>query len=131
MDDDRLEDRHWNTEMREVELWENERWSPTGSSTNSSLSNTSTSGTVSDSCATINGTRGGGENVDGEGGAGSAGGEGWGKGYLNGLAERSACTRRKDGWSKVGEDGSGEVRSVFIPSLFFFSSFSIINKLTK
>jgi hypothetical protein len=30
MDDDRLEDRHWNTEMREVELWENERWSPTG-----------------------------------------------------------------------------------------------------
>jgi hypothetical protein len=41
----------------------------------------------------------------------------------------SAWPHRKEGWSGVGEDGSGEVRSVFIPSLFFFSSFSIINKL--
>jgi hypothetical protein len=50
---------------------------------------------------------------------------------LKGLAEKSMWTRRKDWWSGVGEDESGEVRSVFIPSLFFFSSFSIINKLTK
>ncbi|CAL1712678.1 unnamed protein product [Somion occarium] len=28
VDDDRLEDKHWRTEMQEVELWENERWSP-------------------------------------------------------------------------------------------------------
>ncbi|THH28224.1 hypothetical protein EUX98_g5973 [Antrodiella citrinella] len=28
IDDDRLEDKHWRAEMREVELWENERWSP-------------------------------------------------------------------------------------------------------
>ena len=28
IDDDRLEDKHWQSEMREVELWENERWSP-------------------------------------------------------------------------------------------------------
>jgi len=26
IDDDRLEDKHWRAEMREVELWENERW---------------------------------------------------------------------------------------------------------
>lgn len=26
IDNDRLEDKHWNSEMREVELWENERW---------------------------------------------------------------------------------------------------------
>lgn len=27
IDNDHLEDRHWNTEIKEVELWENERWS--------------------------------------------------------------------------------------------------------
>lgn len=32
IDNDRLEDKHWNTEMREVELWENERWMPNPSS---------------------------------------------------------------------------------------------------
>ena len=26
VDDDKLEDKHWRTELREVELWENERW---------------------------------------------------------------------------------------------------------
>ncbi|EJF63515.1 integral peroxisomal membrane peroxin-domain-containing protein [Dichomitus squalens] len=26
IDDDKLEDKHWRTELREVELWENERW---------------------------------------------------------------------------------------------------------
>ena len=29
-DDDRLTDRHWRTEMRDVELWENERWGADG-----------------------------------------------------------------------------------------------------
>ncbi|CDO69912.1 hypothetical protein BN946_scf184884.g71 [Trametes cinnabarina] len=28
VDDDNLEDKHWHTELREVELWENERWVP-------------------------------------------------------------------------------------------------------
>ncbi|RPD62672.1 hypothetical protein L226DRAFT_458932 [Lentinus tigrinus ALCF2SS1-7] len=28
VDDDNLEDRHWRTELREVELYENERWAP-------------------------------------------------------------------------------------------------------
>ncbi|KAI0822052.1 integral peroxisomal membrane peroxin-domain-containing protein [Trametes gibbosa] len=27
-DDDSLEDKHWRTELRDVELWENERWTP-------------------------------------------------------------------------------------------------------
>ncbi|EPQ54424.1 hypothetical protein GLOTRDRAFT_111255 [Gloeophyllum trabeum ATCC 11539] len=31
LDDDRLEDRHWRSELREVELWENERWSGSAS----------------------------------------------------------------------------------------------------
>lgn len=26
VDNDRLEDKHWRSELREVELWENERW---------------------------------------------------------------------------------------------------------
>ena len=43
---------------------------------------------------------------------------GWGKGHLKGLAERSAWTRGRDGWSRVGEDGSGEVESVLISFLF-------------
>ncbi|KZT25413.1 hypothetical protein NEOLEDRAFT_1065323 [Neolentinus lepideus HHB14362 ss-1] len=32
LDDDRLEDRHWRSELRDVELWENERWVPSSSS---------------------------------------------------------------------------------------------------
>ncbi|KAH9851703.1 integral peroxisomal membrane peroxin-domain-containing protein [Lenzites betulinus] len=28
VDDDSLEDKHWQAELREVELWENERWAP-------------------------------------------------------------------------------------------------------
>ncbi|TCD70871.1 hypothetical protein EIP91_001179 [Steccherinum ochraceum] len=32
IDDDRLEDKHWQSEMREVDLWENERWIPDTSS---------------------------------------------------------------------------------------------------
>ena len=32
VDNDRLEDKHWCSEMREVELWENERWAGAGSS---------------------------------------------------------------------------------------------------
>ncbi|KAI0916942.1 hypothetical protein AcW2_007201 [Taiwanofungus camphoratus] len=36
VDNDRLEDKHWQTEMREVELYENERWSPSASTSSSS-----------------------------------------------------------------------------------------------
>ncbi|KAG1763620.1 integral peroxisomal membrane peroxin-domain-containing protein [Suillus occidentalis] len=36
IDDDRLDDKHWGAEMREVELWENERWAPGPSLSSSS-----------------------------------------------------------------------------------------------
>ncbi|KAI0357527.1 hypothetical protein OH77DRAFT_1398984 [Trametes cingulata] len=45
VDDDNLEDKHWRTELREVELWENERWTPGG--TNGSEDNTRTEGSWS------------------------------------------------------------------------------------
>ena len=46
-DDDNLEDRHWRTELREVELYENERWAPGPS--NASDEATKTEGTWSKS----------------------------------------------------------------------------------
>ena len=47
VDDDNLEDRHWRTELREVELYENERWAPGPS--NASDEATKTEGTWSKS----------------------------------------------------------------------------------
>jgi hypothetical protein len=121
MDDDRLEDRHWNTEMREVELWENERWSPTGSPSSSPSSLPSSNTNTNSDCSTA--THGAGD-TGAEGASMGSGGGGWGKGYLRGLAaERGAWTRGRDGWSGVGEDGSGEVRSVFYPLFFSFLHF--------
>ena len=83
IDNDRLEDKHWNTEMREVELWENERWlaKPVG---------------------------GGDDNAQHNGG--------WNKANLK-LGERRPWTRGRDGWSAIAEDGSGDVRSGFVPLL--------------
>ncbi|KAH8114405.1 integral peroxisomal membrane peroxin-domain-containing protein [Phellopilus nigrolimitatus] len=69
VDDDRLEDRHWQTELQEVELWENERLGP------------------------------------GPGGALS-----FSKLHLK-VGERKGWTRGRDGWSKTGPDGSGDVSS--------------------
>lgn len=76
IDDDKLEDKHWRTELREVELWENERW----------IRGTSS---ASDDATKAEGT--------------------WAKNNLK-LGERKAWTRGRDGWSGVGDDGSGEVR---------------------
>ncbi|KAI0373668.1 hypothetical protein BV20DRAFT_962230 [Pilatotrama ljubarskyi] len=45
VDDDNLEDKHWRTELREVELWENERWAP--GTTNSSEEKSKTEGSWS------------------------------------------------------------------------------------
>jgi hypothetical protein len=106
MDDDSLEDRHWNAEMREVELWENVRWSSTG---------TSNTNTATPSISTSEGSSSGGVGA-GSGGKAAKGAGGWGKAYLKGAAagERSAWTRGRDGWSGVGENGSGDVRSVFV-----------------
>nr|VWO97103.1 Aspartyl proteinase [Ganoderma boninense] len=77
IDDDKLEDKHWRTELREVELWENERWIRGASS-------------ASDDLSKAEGT--------------------WAKNNLK-LGERKAWTRGRDGWSGVGDDGSGEVSS--------------------
>jgi len=83
IDDDKLEDKHWRSEVREVELWENERWS--SNSRDISLDNGETSALS------------------------NAGG--WGKTKLK-PGERKAWTRGRDGWSGVSDDGTGDVRSV-------------------
>ena len=44
IDDDKLEDRHWGAEMREVELWENEKWAPSSSSSFSTQDDLDTAG---------------------------------------------------------------------------------------
>ena len=88
VDDDRLEDKHWITEMQEVELWENGRWSPPN---NGTMGPTEADSTVLTA--------------------------GWGKANLK-HGERKGWTRGKDGWSAVAEDGSGDVRSVLIFSSF-------------
>lgn len=99
VDDDRLEDKHWMTEIQEVELWENERWSPAGTGT--------TSPTEADGTMLVD--------------------VGWSKGNLK-PGERKGWTRGRDGWSAVAEDGSGDVRSVVI-SLSFGLQFIAFNKL--
>lgn len=99
VDDDRLEDKHWMTEIQEVELWENERWSPAGTGT--------TSPTEADGTMLVD--------------------VGWSKGNLK-PGERKGWTRGRDGWSAVAEDGSGDVRSVVI-SLSFGLQFIAFNKM--
>ncbi|KAH9933173.1 integral peroxisomal membrane peroxin-domain-containing protein [Epithele typhae] len=81
IDDDNLEDKHWGSELREVELFENERWVP--------------------------GTSGG--NVGEEPTKAKPEGT-WSKAALK-SGERKAWTRGRDGWSGVNEDGSHEVSS--------------------
>lgn len=83
VDDDKLSDKCWNAEMREVELWENERWDITA-----------TKGEETDDFAESDGKAG----------------TGWSKTNLR-PGERCAWTRGRDGWSGVREDGSGDVRS--------------------
>ena len=80
IDDDNLEDKHWGTELREVELYENERWVPGPSS------GTDDAGKLK---AQAEGT--------------------WSKSSLK-AGERKAWTRGRDGWSGVSDDGSHEVR---------------------
>ncbi|KAF9525859.1 hypothetical protein CPB83DRAFT_858754 [Crepidotus variabilis] len=102
IDDDRLSDACWNSEMREVELWENERFggpppvpaSPDPSGAPPPLNTT--------------------------GGSTSSGAlqKGWSKQNLR-VGERTAWTRGRDGWSGIagggggisGVEGSGEVSS--------------------
>jgi hypothetical protein len=108
-DDDRLEDKHWRSELREVELWENERWTPGPSSSTSSGSigglsiSTSTSMGLGEDHSTLLG----GIHAD----SGTALGGTWSKASLR-AGERLSWTRGRDGWSGVGEDGTGIVRSL-------------------
>jgi hypothetical protein len=99
IDDDRLDDKHWGAEMREVELWENERWAP-----GPSLSSSSSTQDELDAM---------GSGFDVGDGSGSilllgAGAGTWSKTNLR-SADRAPWTRARDGWSGVG----GEVRCVF------------------
>jgi hypothetical protein len=107
MDDDRLTDKCWNSEMREVELWENERFADA----NATTSSTSSNGNTNSNPQSLSLSRGQ-----------------WNKANLR-PTERSAWTRGRDGWSGVGagalstsgnagadanaggvSDGQGEVR---------------------
>jgi hypothetical protein len=85
-DDDRLEDKHWHAEMRDVELFENERFAARAAA-------------------------GGGTGGDGGIGAGAGSDGGWAKTNLR-HGERVAWTRGQDGWGGVSPDGSGDVRCV-------------------
>ncbi|KAG2344391.1 hypothetical protein BDR05DRAFT_961741 [Suillus weaverae] len=95
IDDDRLDDKHWGAEMREVELWENERWAP-GPSSSSSFSTRDDLDVV-----------GSGFDVgDGSGGTLLSTGTGsWSKTHLR-PADRAPWTRARDGWSGVGGEVS-------------------------
>ena len=106
LDDDKLEDKHWRAELRQVEVFENERWNPysreASSSTAPTVSGFSGSGFVAppplgtyDKTIT---------------GVGKYSQSGWGKSNLK-SGERKTWTRGRDGWSGVAE--GGDVRSVF------------------
>jgi len=110
LDDDNLEDKHWRTELRQVEVFENERWNPysreASGSTVSAISGLSRSGFIgSPPSGTYDNT---------STGIGEHGRSGWGKSNLK-SGERKAWTRGRDGWSGVAE--GGDVRSAFLPLL--------------
>ena len=106
LDDDKLEDKHWRAELRQVEVFENERWNPhsreASGSTMSPISGLSGSGLIGSSPLGIC------DNTDAGGGKHNR--LGWGKSNLK-SGERKAWTRGRDGWSGVAE--GGDVRSVF------------------
>lgn len=92
VDDDRLDDRHWGADLREVELFENERWAAPAGRSGSVMARTSSDA--------------------GDDAAKAGADAGWAKTNLR-VGERRAWTRGRDGWSGVGEDGGGDVRSGF------------------
>ncbi|KAF8805325.1 hypothetical protein BYT27DRAFT_7169455 [Phlegmacium glaucopus] len=104
IDDDRLSDSCWNSEMREVELWENERFggsdpvlhstSSTGQSASipASASASTFSFPVSSSASALP----------------TAPQKGWSKQNLK-NGERSAWTRGRDGWSPVAGSNASSI----------------------
>jgi len=106
LDDDRLEDKHWRAELRQVEVFENERWSPhsreASGSTASVIGGLGGSGFIGSPPLSAH------DNTSA--GGGKHGRSGWGKSNLK-SGERKAWTRGRDGWSGIAE--GGDVRSVF------------------
>ena len=110
LDDDKLEDKHWRAELRQVEVFENERWDP---------SSREASGSAASSASGLGGSSFIGPQSPGTHDNTSAGGgkpyrTGWGKSNLK-SGERKAWTRGRDGWSGIAE--GGDVRSVFFQPL--------------
>lgn len=110
IDDDRLTDAAWNSEMRDVELWENERLGggEAHGSNDALLPATS--------------------NSHSSAGAYGPPTVGWSKANLRGGGrERGGWTRGRDGWNGVGGggsgggllDGQGEVRCVLERLVFY------------
>ncbi|KAK1224884.1 hypothetical protein PQX77_012196 [Marasmius sp. AFHP31] len=108
IDDNNLTDECWNSEIREVELWENERLDKMQALRSRSVSADGATGTGGSTQ----------ENSDSEGRGhqrtltlsriatnGAPNSAGWGKNNLK-TGERAAWTRGRDGWSGVGADGS-------------------------
>ena len=112
LDDDKLEDKHWRAELRQVEVFENERWNP---------NSREASGSGASPVSGLGGSGFIGQQPPGAHDNASVGGgkpyrTGWGKSNLK-SGERKAWTRGRDGWSGIAE--GGDVRSVF--TLFFFA----------
>jgi len=93
MDDDRLNDSCWNSEMREVELWENERFGGSDPVPHSAYP-TGQSASVQDSVS-----------VSTPPSQPTVPQKGWSKQNLK-SGERCAWTRGRDGWSPVGSNAS-------------------------
>ena len=96
---DKLGDKHWRAELRQVEVFENERWNPNSRETPGSAASTSFIGSPSTGTYDNPGAGGGKHQRSG-----------WGKSNLK-SGERKAWTRGRDGWSGIG--GGGDVRFVF------------------
>lgn len=108
IDDDRLDDKHWGAEMREVELWENERWTPGPSSSSSFV-------TQDD----FNAVGSGFDVGDGSESALLGAGAGtWSKTNLR-PADRAPWTRARDGWSGVGGEVSSNLTFSLAPGWAF------------
>jgi len=147
IDDDRLSDECWNSEMREVQLWENERFG--GMFLHSpfifyfifwladDIVLVISSGPIPPDSSTLIATTMGASSSSSSSSASSSSAfahphKGWSKQNLK-AGERGAWTRGRDGWSGVGMggygsmvEGSGEVRFVFFCRFCRFSFFIII-----
>jgi len=110
IDDDRLDDRHWGAEMREVELWENERWAPgPGPASSSSLQVQDDPGDAGEDES---------EGLDGGSGVAAAGSGTWSKTHLR-PSDRAPWTRGRDGWSGVGGEVSSNLTFSLAPGWAF------------